>query len=79
MADCQRAMMNMLSVVGAMADVAAFANAAPANVRSLARTCAGLCESCADACEPHAAHHAECKACREACLACAKACSTLAA
>lgn len=79
MADCQRAVMNMLSVVGAMADVAGFANAAPANVRSLATTCARFCEACAEACEPHAAHHDECRACREACLACANACKALAA
>ena len=79
MADCQRAVMNMLSVVGAMADVASFANATPANIRSLAMTCARFCDTCAAACEPHAAHHAECKDCREACLACAKACNALAA
>ena len=79
MADCQRAVMNMLSVVGAMADVVGFANATPANIRSLAMTCARFCDTCAEACEPHAAHHAECKDCREACLACAKACNALAA
>ena len=79
MADCPRAVMNMLSVVGAMADVAGFANATPANIRSLAMTCARFCDTCAEACEPHAAHHAECKDCREACLACAKACNALAA
>lgn len=79
MADCQRAVMNMLSVVGATADVAGFANAAPANIKSLAATCARFCDTCAAACEPHAAHHEVCKACREACLACAKACNALAA
>ena len=79
MAACQRAVMNMLSVVGAMADVAGFVNTTPANIRSLAMTCARFCDTCAEACEPHAAHHAECKDCREACLACAKACNALAA
>ena len=79
MAECQRAVMNMLAVVDAMADVAGFANASPANLKSLAATCAAFCSSCADACEPHAAHHAECRACRDSCLACAKACRALAA
>jgi Cys-rich four helix bundle protein (predicted Tat secretion target) len=79
MADCQRAVMNMLSVVGAMADVAGFANAGPANIRSLATTSARFCDTCAAACEPHAAHHEECKACREARLACAKDCNAFAA
>ena len=79
MADCQRAVMNMLAVVSAMADVAGFANTSPANLKSLAATCAAYCASCADACEPHAGHHEECHACREACLACAKACRALAA
>ncbi len=79
MADCQRAVMNMLSVVGAMADVAGYANASAANVKALAATCAGFCDACASACEPHAAHHEDCAACRESCLACVKACRALAA
>lgn len=78
MADCQRAVMNMLAVVGAMADVAGYANAAPRNLRSLAATCADFCTACADACDPHAAQHEECRACRDACLECAKACTALA-
>ena len=78
MADCQRAVMNMLSVVEAMADVAGYRNAAPANMKALATTCAAFCHSCAKACEPHAEHHAECKACKDACLDCAKACEAFA-
>lgn len=79
MADCQRAVMNMLAVVKAMADVAGYRNAAPANMRALATSCAAFCRTCADACEPHAAHHAECKACKESCLECAKACEAFTA
>jgi Cys-rich four helix bundle protein (predicted Tat secretion target) len=79
MVDCQRAVMNMLAVVAAMADVAGYANAAPRNLRSLALTCAEFCTACADACDPHAARHEECRACRDACLDCAKACKALAA
>jgi Cys-rich four helix bundle protein (predicted Tat secretion target) len=77
MEHCQRAVMNMLAVVAAMADVAGYANAKPANLPALAKTCAAFCKSCAEACEPHAGHHEECKACLDACNACAKACEAL--
>jgi hypothetical protein len=57
--------------------VRGYANASPAGLKALAKTCAQFCRSCADACEPHAPHHEECKACRDACLECAKACDAL--
>ena len=79
MADCQRAVMNMLAVTSAMADVAGFANASADDMQSLAATCARFCDACAKACEPHASRYEECRACREACLVCAKACRALAA
>lgn len=79
MEHCQRAVMNMLSVVGAMGDVVGFRNAAPQNVKALAAACAAFCRACAEACKPHAEHHPECKACMESCIACAKACDGLAA
>lgn len=79
MADCQRAVMNMLAVVKATADVAGYRNAAPANMKTLASSCAAFCRTCAKACEPHAEHHAECKACKDSCLECAKACEAFAA
>lgn len=79
MADCQRAVMNMLAVVGAMAEVAVFRSASEANIKALASTCAAFCRACAKACEPHAQHHEECKACLNSCIACAKACEALAA
>jgi Cys-rich four helix bundle protein (predicted Tat secretion target) len=77
MADCQRAVMNMLPVVEAMADVAGYANTSQDNLKTLAKTCAQFCRSCAEACEPHAAHHEECKACQDACIDCADACDAL--
>lgn len=77
MAACQRAVMNMLAVSGAMADVAGYANADAKLIKSLAATCAAFCRTCEKACEPHAAHHAECKACMEACRTCAAACEAL--
>ncbi len=79
MADCQRAVMNMLAVVTAMADVAAYSNSAPADARSLAAACAQFCDTCAEQCRPHANHHEECKACLDACLECAKACKAFVA
>lgn len=79
MAPCQRAVMNMLAVVEAMASVAGYASADPKLVKQLAKTCAAYCRACAAACQPHAAQHAECKACEDACIACAKACEAMAA
>jgi Cys-rich four helix bundle protein (predicted Tat secretion target) len=77
MGPCQRAVMNMLAVSGAMADVVGYANADPKLIKALAATCAQFCRACEKACEPHAAHHAECKACLEACRTCAAACEAL--
>jgi Cys-rich four helix bundle protein (predicted Tat secretion target) len=77
MASCQRAVMNMLAVCGAMADVAGFRNADEKNMRALAAACAAFCRACEKACEAHAAHHVECKACLESCRACATACEAL--
>jgi Cys-rich four helix bundle protein (predicted Tat secretion target) len=74
MAECQRAVMNMLAVTEAMAQVAGYRNAAARDIKALTTACAQFCRACASACEPHKDHHEECKACMEACLACAKAC-----
>jgi hypothetical protein len=52
MAACQRAVMNMLSVSAAMADVAGFANAATDDIRALAGTCARFCDTCARPASP---------------------------
>ncbi len=77
MAVCQRAVMNMLAVSEAMADVATFHNADPKHIKALAAACAQFCRACEKACEGHAAHHVECKACMDACKACATACEAL--
>ena len=79
MADCQRAVMNMLPVVEATFAVAGHANAKPEDLKALAKTCAQFCRSCAEACKPHSEHHEECKACEDACLDCADACDAVAA
>lgn len=79
MAACQRAVMNMLAVVGALNTVASYGSADPKLLKQLAKTCAAYCRACASACQPHSAQHAECKACEDACTACAQACETFAA
>jgi Cys-rich four helix bundle protein (predicted Tat secretion target) len=78
MAECQRAVMNMLAVVMAMGDVAGYRNANPKQMKALASACAQFCRACASACEPHKDHHEECKACLDSCLECAKACESFA-
>lgn len=77
MADCQRAVMNMLAVTQAMADVAGFRNADAKAMKALAQACATFCRACEKACAAHAAAHEECKACGEACARCAQACEQL--
>jgi Cys-rich four helix bundle protein (predicted Tat secretion target) len=77
MAECQRAVMNMLAVTQAMHGVAGYNSAGTSNLASLAKTCADFCRACEKACQPHADHHPECKACMEACHACAQACDAL--
>jgi Cys-rich four helix bundle protein (predicted Tat secretion target) len=78
MAECQRAVMNMLAITKAMHDMAGFNTAAPGHLRALAKVCADFCRACEKACEPHADHHPECKACRDACQECARACDAYA-
>ena len=74
MADCQRAVMNMLAVTEALAETSAYRNSAAKTHKALAAVCADYCRACAVECEKHASMHAECKACGEACRGCAKAC-----
>jgi Cys-rich four helix bundle protein (predicted Tat secretion target) len=74
MQDCQKAVMNMLAVSQAMADVAAYRTAEKAERQALATACASFCEACEKACEPHAAHYEECNACMKACARCTRAC-----
>lgn len=77
MADCQKAVMNMLAVTEAMASVAGYRHADAKLMKMLASTCAAYCRTCEKACAAHAAMHEECKACGEACARCAAACDAL--
>lgn len=76
MAQCAKAVNQMLTLCGALQSLAA-QNAA--QTPALAKLCAQACKECAQACKEHAAHHAECKACMDSCQACAQECEKIAA
>ena len=74
MAECQEAVLSMVSVCGATAANATMHLAPEKLLRQLVEACANYCDYCADACEAHAEHYAECKNCMESCRECSKAC-----
>jgi Cys-rich four helix bundle protein (predicted Tat secretion target) len=74
MAECQEAVLSMVSVCGATAANATMNLAPEKLLRQLVEVCASYCDYCADACEAHAEHYAECKNCMESCRECSKAC-----
>ncbi|HPH67362.1 MAG TPA: Csp1 family four helix bundle copper storage protein [Kofleriaceae bacterium] len=81
MAQCARAVADMLALCGALAPLVARESNLDAK---LAVVCADACAACVTACNAHAAHfahgmHLECKACGEACSKCEAACRALAA
>ena len=81
MAQCARAVADMLALCGALAPLVAHESNLDGK---LAAVCAEACAACATACNAHAAHfahgmHMECKACAEACGKCEAACRALAA
>ena len=74
MADCQQAVLSMVSVCEATAANASMRLAPEELLRGLVKVCDEFCDYCADACEPHADHYPECKRCMESCRDCAEAC-----
>jgi len=78
MADCQSAVLNMLSVIDATSKVATYNTADHVLIKSLANACADYCRKCEKECKPHIEAHAECKDCMDACISCAKACDAYA-
>ena len=76
MAQCAKAVNQMLALCGALQNLGAQASAL---TPELAKVCVKACKECANACKEHADHHAECKACYESCLACIKECEKIAA
>ena len=74
MADCQEAVLSMISVCEATAENATMQLVNEKLLRNLVKVCAEFCDYCAEACEAHAEHYAECKNCMESCLDCSKAC-----
>lgn len=74
MADCQQAVLSMISVCEATASNARMNFLDEDLMRSLVQVCADFCDYCADACEPHAEHNVECKNCMDSCHECSDAC-----
>ncbi len=77
MGDCNKAVLNMLALCGALAKVASYGTAAADRIQRLAAVCGDICRDCAAMCKPHAGHHEACKQCMESCEACAKACDAV--
>lgn len=75
MAECQLAVMDMLAVVRAMAQVATYNTGDVKAMKNLAMTCADFCRACEKECKVHAKDHEECKNCMDACTRCIKACN----
>jgi Cys-rich four helix bundle protein (predicted Tat secretion target) len=65
MAECARAVQEMLLTCQAFAQLAANDSAV---LKPMAQACIAVCEECERQCRPHADHQPECKACGEACL-----------
>lgn len=74
MADCQQAVLSMISVCEATATNATFNLVDNQLLRNLIKVCSEFCDYCADACEPHAEHYTECKNCMDSCQECSDAC-----
>ena len=74
MAECQEAVLSMVSVCESTADNATLRLAPESLIRQLVKGCEDFCDYCADACEKHADHYVECKNCMESCQDCAQAC-----
>ena len=74
MAECQEAVLSMVSVCEATAANATMHLAGDELLKQLVDVCREYCDYCADACEPHAEHYPECKNCMESCRECSEAC-----
>lgn len=74
MADCQQAVLSMISVCEATASNTRMNLVDNELMRNLIGVCEEFCDYCADACEAHAEHYTECKNCMDSCNECADAC-----
>ncbi len=75
MAECARAVNQMMAACGALQNLAAQASRLTGQMAALALE---ACSECEKACRKHADKHAECKACMESCGECIKACKAVA-
>lgn len=76
MAACARSVSQMLSVCGALQQLA---NQNSQQVGRMAAIAMDVCKQCEDECKKHAAKHETCKACGESCAACYAECKKIAA
>ncbi len=76
MADCAKAVNQMLALCGALQNLAAQGSKL---VPGLARVALDACTECEKECKKHEDKHAECKACRESCTECIKQCKAVTA
>jgi Cys-rich four helix bundle protein (predicted Tat secretion target) len=74
MADCQEAVLSMVSVCEATAANATMYLAGDELLKQLVDVCREFCDHCAEACEPHAEHYPECRNCMDSCKDCSEAC-----
>lgn len=75
MAACAKSVNQMLSLCGALQQLA---NQESTYLPKLATLAMDACKKCEDECKKHAKKHEACKACGESCVACAKECKKIA-
>lgn len=75
MADCAKAVNQMLALCGALQNLAAQNSKL---TPGLAKVALDACTECERECKRHEDRHAECKACRESCTECIKQCKAIA-
>lgn len=76
-ADCQKRVVDMLTMCQAMGAMAARNTAPIGRLKAMATLCADTCRDCERACQPNASM-AECRACMEDAAKCARACDAFA-
>jgi Cys-rich four helix bundle protein (predicted Tat secretion target) len=76
MADCAKAVNQMLATCGALQNLASQGSRL---VGAMAKVALDACGECEQACKQHADKHAECKACMESCAECVKQCKAFSA
>ena len=74
MADCLKAVSDMLPMCNTLAKLAASQST---HLAEFAKVCITVCEDCEKECDKHADKHEACKACRDSCRSCIEQCKKL--